>query len=31
VIIGIVKEGFPDAGIVWDARCLTLDELSEER
>lgn len=29
-IIIIVKEGFSEAGVVWDASCLTLDELSEE-
>jgi hypothetical protein len=26
----ILKEGFAKVGIVWDARCLALDELSEE-
>jgi len=26
----ILMEGFAKAGIVWDARCLALDELSEE-
>jgi hypothetical protein len=30
VIIIIVKVGLSEAGIVWDASCLTLDELSEE-
>lgn len=29
-IIITVKEGFSEAGIVWDASCLTLDELPEE-
>jgi len=29
-IVIIVEEGFAEAGIVWDAGCLTLDELSEE-
>ena len=26
----VIEEGFSEAGIVWDARCLTLDELAEE-
>lgn len=30
IIIIILTEGFPEAGIVWDARGLALDELSEE-
>ena len=30
MIIVIVEEGFPEAGIVWDVSCLTLDEFSEE-
>jgi hypothetical protein len=30
VIIVIVEQGFPEAGIVWDASGLTLDEFSEE-
>jgi len=30
IIVLVVEEGFPEAGIVWDARCFTLDELAEE-
>ena len=30
IIIRIVEEGFSEAGVVWDASCLTFDELAEE-
>jgi hypothetical protein len=30
VVVVVLEEGFPEAGIVWDARCLTLDELAEK-
>jgi len=30
IVVVVVEEGFAEAGIVWDACCLTLDELSEE-
>jgi hypothetical protein len=30
LVIIILKDGFPEAGFVWDACCLTLDEPLEE-
>ena len=30
IIVIVLEEGFTKAGILWDARCLALDKLSEE-